>query len=75
VAYGIALLVAGISRRSTALRYGSLAVMLLAVLKTFLYDTGRLSDLYRVLSFLGLGASLLLLAALYQKFILHGDRR
>jgi uncharacterized membrane protein len=74
VAYGIALLVAGISRRSAALRYGSLAVMLVAVLKTFLYDTAQLSDLYRVLSFLGLGASLLLLAALYQKFILHGDR-
>jgi uncharacterized membrane protein len=75
VAYGIALLVAGISRRSTALRYGSLVVMLVAVLKAFLYDAGRLSDLYRVLSFLGLGASLLLLAALYQRFILHGDRR
>jgi uncharacterized membrane protein len=71
VLYGIALLVAGILRRGAILRYGSLAVMLLAVLKVFLYDTANLSDLYRVLSFLGLGASLLLLAFLYQRFVLR----
>jgi len=71
VLYGIALLVAGILRRGAILRYGSLTVMLLAVLKVFLYDTANLSDLYRVLSFLGLGASLLLLAFLYQRFVLR----
>jgi uncharacterized membrane protein len=71
VLYGVALLLAGIARRGAVLRYGSLGVMLLAVLKVFLYDTARLSDLYRVLSFLGLGASLLLLAFLYQRYILN----
>ncbi|MBV8199383.1 MAG: DUF2339 domain-containing protein, partial [Acidobacteria bacterium] len=69
VLYGVALLLAGIARRGPILRYGSLAVMLLAVAKVFLYDTARLSDLYRVLSFLGLGASLLLLGFLYQRFV------
>jgi uncharacterized membrane protein len=69
VLYGLALLLAGIARRGPILRYGSLAVMLLAILKVFLYDTARLSDLFRVLSFLGLGASLLLLAFLYQRFV------
>ena len=34
--------------------------MALAVGKVFLYDTAHLTDLYRVLSFLGLGLSLLL---------------
>ena len=69
VLYGVGLLLAGIARRGPILRYGSLAVMLLAVAKVFLYDTARLSDLYRVLSFLGLGASLLLLGFLYQRFV------
>jgi uncharacterized membrane protein len=69
VLYGVLLLLAGIARRGPILRFGSLAVMLLAVSKVFLYDTARLSDLYRVLSFLGLGASLLLLGFLYQRFV------
>jgi uncharacterized membrane protein len=71
VLYGVGLLLAGIARRGPILRFGSLAVMLLAVAKVFLYDTARLSDLYRVLSFLGLGASLLLLGFLYQRYVLR----
>ena len=43
--------------------------MLAAVAKVFLSDTSHLRDLYRVVSFLGLGASLLLLAFLYQRFV------
>jgi uncharacterized membrane protein len=74
VLYGVALLLGGIVRRGRVLRYGSLAVMLLAVAKVFLYDTARLSDLYRVLSFLGLGASLLLLGYLYQHFVFREER-
>jgi uncharacterized membrane protein len=44
-------------------------VMLLSVLKVFLYDMKNLSDLYRVFSFLGLGVSLLALAWVYQRFV------
>jgi uncharacterized membrane protein len=55
--------------RGIVVRYASLVVMLLAVLKVFLYDTRELRDLYRVISFLGLGASLLFLAFLYQRFV------
>ena len=50
-----------------------MAVMMLAVAKVFLYDTGNLGDLYRVLSYLGLGLSLLLLAWLYQRFVFATD--
>ncbi|HVT60071.1 MAG TPA: DUF2339 domain-containing protein [Thermoanaerobaculia bacterium] len=75
VLFGVVLLLAGILRRGKLLRYGSLAVMLLAVVKVFLYDTSRLSDLYRVLSFLGLGVSLLLLAYLYQRFVFREEVR
>ena len=71
ITLGLVLLVAGLLRRGggRALRFGSLAVMLLAIGKVFLYDTAHLSDLYRVASFFGLGASLLLLAFLYQRFV------
>jgi uncharacterized membrane protein len=67
--FGTGLLVAGIARRGRFLRYASLAVMSLTVGKVFLFDTAHLTDLYRVLSFLGLGLSLLLLAFLYQRFV------
>jgi uncharacterized membrane protein len=69
ILFGAALLVLGILRRGKALRYASLAVMLLSVGKVFLYDTANLSDLYRVFSFLGLGVSLLALAWVYQRFV------
>jgi uncharacterized membrane protein len=63
------LLIAGVAGKKRGIRLASLPVMLLAVGKVFLYDTAHLSDLYRVFSFLGLGASLLLLAWLYQRFV------
>jgi len=69
VLFAVLLAALGIWRASAALRSGSLIVMLLAVAKVFFYDTGNLQDLYRVLSFLGLGVSLLLLGLVYQRFV------
>lgn len=74
VLYGTLLLILGIVTKGPVLRFSSLAVMLLAVGKVFLYDTAQLRDLYRVFSFLGLGLSLLLLAFLYQRFVFRGGR-
>lgn len=73
IVLGTALLVAGIVRRGAVLRYASLAVMSVAVVKVFLFDTANLTGLYRVFSFLGLGASLLVLAYLYQRFVLRRE--
>jgi uncharacterized membrane protein len=67
--YGVGLLVAGIIARNPALRWASLAVVMLSVAKVFVWDMAHLRDLYRVLSFFGLGVSLLGLAWLYQKFV------
>jgi uncharacterized membrane protein len=69
IAFATVLLVAGIATRSRALRFASLAIMLVTVVKVFLYDLSNLKDLYRVFSFLGLGLSLFLLAWLYQRFV------
>lgn len=63
------LLVVGVLRRSDLLRRASLAIMMLAVSKVFLVDAAGLVGLYRVISFLGLGVSLLLLAFVYQRFV------
>jgi len=66
---GLTLLVVGVLRQGQMLRFASLAVMTLAVGKVFLIDIGHLGGLYRVLSFFGLGVSLLFLAYLYQRFV------
>jgi len=75
VVYGGLLLVLGIARRSPLLRYASAAVVLLTVGKVFILDMMNLRDLYRVLSFLGLGASLLLLGYLYQRFVFQAEKK
>ena len=72
IVLGVILILAGIRFKSSALRYGSLAVMLLAIGKVFLLDTARLEDLYRVLSLLGLGLSLLGLGYVYQRYVFRG---
>ncbi len=66
---GTLLLAAGILTRSIVLRWASLAVMLLTIAKVFLVDTPKLSDIFRVLSFAGLGLSLILLGFLYHYFV------
>jgi uncharacterized membrane protein len=67
--YAMALLVTGLVRRSRELRMTSLGFLLLTVAKVFLYDLANLTGLYRVLSFLGLGVSLILVSLLYQRFV------
>ena len=67
--YALALLGLGIWRRLQPLRFASLAVLLLTVAKVFLYDLSALEGFYRILSFLGLGLSLILVSLLYQRFV------
>ena len=74
IVFGVLLLVLGIITGGLVLRYASLAVMILAVGKVFLSDTAHLKDLYRVFSFLALGASLLGLAWLYQRYVFRPKR-
>ena len=73
--FGIGLLLVGVLKQNQAIRYASLAVMLLVVSKVFLYDTLELQGLYRVLSFFGLGFSLLGLSYIYSRFVFTRPRR
>ncbi|MBF0589142.1 MAG: DUF2339 domain-containing protein, partial [Magnetococcales bacterium] len=71
MALGIGLLVAGIWRVHKALRYASLVMLTVTVLKVFLYDAGELEGLYRVFSLMGLGLCMLGLSYVYTRFVLE----
>jgi uncharacterized membrane protein len=66
---GFVYLVVGIVRQSVLLRAASLAMMLLTIPKIFLFDIVVTEDFQRVLSFTGVGVSLLALAFVYQRFV------
>ena len=66
---GVCILAWGIVRENEMLRYASLAVIGLAILKVFLYDSSNLEGLYRVFSFFGLGVSLIALSYFYTRFV------
>jgi len=69
ILYAVILLAVGMARRSGALRWISLAFLVLAIGKVFLYDLGELRELYRVASLAGLAVSLLLVSLAYQRFV------
>lgn len=66
---GMGLLMVGTLMRNALTRAASLPILLMAVGKVFLYDASQLSGLWRVLSFLGLGVSLLGLSWFYTRFV------
>jgi uncharacterized membrane protein len=65
--YGAGLLAIGFWKRSEFIRWQALILLVFTIGKTFLYDTRDLSQGYRVLSFLGLGALLMAVSFAYQK--------
>jgi len=67
--YAVAVLALGIFLRQAMLRYASLAILVVVVLKVFLLDMSDLTGLYRVGSFLGLGLSLVGIGLVYQRFV------
>ena len=69
IVYAGVLLALGILRGHAILRYASLAVLMLTVGKVFPFDMAALTGLYRAVSFLGLGASLVAIGWLYQRFV------
>jgi uncharacterized membrane protein len=67
--YALLLLAIGMARRSIGLRWVSLGLLLVTIVKVFLYDLGELRDLYRVASLFGLAVSLMLVSLAYQRFV------
>ena len=68
--FAFALLIAGITWSNKPGRIASILLLIVTVLKCFLYDLMSLEGLYRVGSFVGLAVCLTLVAVLLQKFVL-----
>jgi uncharacterized membrane protein len=74
-ACGAILLLVGVRRGVAALRWQGLALLGITTLKVFLHDLSFLSRAYRILSFLALGAVLLVVSFLYQRRLAAGPER
>ncbi len=68
--FAIALLVAGLLVKSRPARIAALALLVVTILKCFLFDLAQLGGLYRVASFVGLAVCLAAVALLLQRFVL-----
>ncbi|GLS43693.1 DUF2339 domain-containing protein [Methylobacterium brachythecii] len=66
---GLALLAYGLLRQSLTARLASAALVGLSTLKVFLFDLSGLDGPLRALSFLGLGAVLIGIGLVYQRFV------
>jgi uncharacterized membrane protein len=69
--FGAALLSIGFWRRSQFLRWQALFVLAVSIGKVFVFDMNQLSQGFRVMSFIGLGALLLAVSFVYQRDWLH----
>ena len=65
--YAAALLAVGFWKRSSFVRWQALVLLVFSIAKTFLYDLRNLSQGYRFVSFLALGALLMAISFAYQK--------
>jgi uncharacterized membrane protein len=69
---GLGLVYVGLSRRRRAVRFGGFALFAVSLGKLFLYDLSQLSSITRALSFLAVGALLLLAGFLTQRLTTGG---
>jgi uncharacterized membrane protein len=69
LAFGVALLLAGVLLRSQPARLASAAVVLITIGKVFLLDLAVLQGAFRALSFIGLGLVLVGIGWLYQRLL------
>ncbi len=69
--FGALLLGIGFVRHSSFVRWQALVLLVVAIAKVFLGDVSSLSQGYRILSFLALGALLLAVSYVYQRDWLH----
>jgi uncharacterized membrane protein len=66
--YAMILLVIGIIRRYRLVRLWALGLLLIPIIKVFVYDVFNLEQMYRIIAFVGLGVLLLSGAYLYQRY-------
>jgi uncharacterized membrane protein len=74
LAFGVALLLAGIALKSQPARFASAAVVILTVVKVFLHDLAGVQGVYKALSFICLGLVLMGIGWLYQRLLFQPRR-
>jgi uncharacterized membrane protein len=75
LALGLGILAVGIVRFSRSLRLASAAFILPTILKVFLIDMSGLEGFWRAFSFIGLGATLIGIGLVYQRFVFTDRQR
>jgi uncharacterized membrane protein len=66
--YSILLLIIGIMKRYSPVRWLAMLLFAVTILKVFIFDLSELEKVYRIFSFIGLGLILLAASFLYQRF-------
>jgi uncharacterized membrane protein len=74
LAFGVALLLAGIALKSQPARFASAAVVILTIVKVFLHDLAGVQGVYKALSFICLGLVLMGIGWLYQRLLFQPRR-
>ncbi len=64
--YGALIMIAGFWRKTVLLRYISLGIFGLLLLKVFILDTSKVESVYRIAAFLATGVTLVAISYLYQ---------
>ncbi len=67
--FALFLLVVGIAKRLAPVRYASIALLAVTLLKLFLHDLSQLEQLYRIVAFVVVAAIAMLASFLYQRFL------
>lgn len=73
--YAMLMLAVGIQWKAPRARWAALALFVMTSVKIFFMDLWRLGSLYRVASFIGLAAVLILVSFLYQKFLATAKKK
>lgn len=72
--FALLLLVVGMRNRTAAVRYASLGLLSVTVLKLFLHDLSQLDQIYRIGAFMAVAVIAILASFLYQRFLAHPPR-
>jgi uncharacterized membrane protein len=65
--YALALIVAGVWKKSAVLRWQALTLLGIVIVKVFIFDLSSLERFYRIMSFILLGLALLMISFYYQR--------
>jgi uncharacterized membrane protein len=67
IIYGAAMMVIGFWKRSAFIRWQAMVLLAVTIGKVFLYDSRKLQQGYRILSFIALGAMLMAISYAYHR--------